>query len=454
MRISLLILFLLGAFFACKKQSVNTSGGKFAAQLNDPMWGENNRLISHVHKSEWTIAYEFHRSCNIVSFSEDKAFEDAISRAIQLWLEPIQKIAGSIDKSVAVNLKYTNTPPLEPPHGQHNKTPKEQSHQTLQIIKTQEEFFKENNVKLHIHFSCSSGTSHTLASPSKLPSINMLYDYVGEHTARHDKLIGDSYFSFAVLFHEMGHAFGLLDTYPPRKAGQITHNRGQPASIMSCSLTGDALGEDDIKGIQWLYRYTHAKETIPKENPCFFDDYEKLTPGVCVPKHPLITRLKQAEAHDRLGNIYSANYIITGTDRMVDQHVVHDTNKINAQDEDGNTALHLAVKYYIEAKKRHPQHPSSWSFNLYLPDDWTKVGLSLLYLRRCPSTGSTGEQRKQDLQLLYDNCVKNKNRTRETKCVCIDPQIKNNEGKTARDLAVDANAADIVQAIDAALNRP
>ena len=56
----------------------------------------------------------------------------------------------------------------------------------------------------------------------------------------------------------------------------------------------------------------------------------------------------------------------------------------------------------------------------------------------------------QELKLLYDRCVDRRNKN----CVCIDPQIKNNEGKTARDLAVDANAADIVQAIDAVLNRP
>ena len=284
MRILLLSLFLFGAFFACKKQSVNTSGGKFAARLTDPMWGENNRLISHVHESEWTIAYEFHRSCGRSSLTEDKAFEDAISRTIQLWLEPIQKTAGSIDKSVAVNLKYTNTTPLAPPHGQHNKTPKEQSHQTLQIIKTQEAFFKENNVKLHIHFSCSSGTSHTLASPSKLPSINMLYTSVRKHVARHDKFIGNSNFRFAVLFHEMGHAFGLLDTYPPTKEGQITHNWGQPASIMSSSLTGDALGEDDIKGIQWLYRLHTCKGDHPERKPLLFRGLRKITAWCMCPQ--------------------------------------------------------------------------------------------------------------------------------------------------------------------------
>ena len=53
----------------------------------------------------------------------------------------------------------------------------------------------------------------------------------------------------------------------------------------------------------------------------------------------------------------SAAHILHNTQRMIYKHIKRDTNKVNAQDEDGNTALHLIVKYYLEANQRHPAPP-------------------------------------------------------------------------------------------------
>ncbi len=444
MRILLLSLFLLGAFFACKKQSVNTSGGKFAARLTDPMWGEDNRLINHVHESEWTIAYAMTSNCDMYELPEDRVFEDAISRAIQLWLEPVKKVAESMGKSVVVNFKYAKIAPPKQPYGP--LTSEEQSHRQFQAIKRQETLFTENNVKLRIQFDCSLGISYVPAKKYQLPFIRLFYD---DYT--HAGTIEGTHFNFSTLLHEMGHTFGLLDTYSPDDAGQ-------PVSIMS-SAEWAALGEDDIKGIQWLYLYTHARDKLPKENLCFFADYEpsKWKNGVCLPKHPLITLLKQAEKHEVLGNNKAARNILEKARKAIGTHLFIDHNKINAQDGDSNTALHLTVKYYLESTKRHPQHPSSWSLDSHLPGNWAIIGVALLhYLRHCPNMSKedgerlTQEERKQAFKVMYEECVKRYGNY----CACIDPQIKNNEGKTARDLAVDANAADIVQAIDAALKRP
>ena len=172
--------------------------------------------------------------------------------------------------------------------------------------------------------------------------------------------------------------------------------------------------------------------------------------GRCTPKHPLITRLKQAAAHDSLGNTKSAAYILHNTQRMIHQHIDRDTNKVNAQDEDGNTALHLIVKYYLEANQRYPHRPSSWLPPTHLPDKWANAGINLLYIQLCPDTNSSGEVRKQELEKLHKDCIKEARRY----CVCIDPHIKNKAGRTARDLAVEAKANDIVLAIDKALKPP
>jgi hypothetical protein len=58
------------------------------------------------------------------------------------------------------------------------------------------------------------------------------------------------YGSSTVTLHEFGHAFGLLDTYSGRGGSCQT---GQPASVM-CYAKYDELLEDDIKGIQSVYR--------------------------------------------------------------------------------------------------------------------------------------------------------------------------------------------------------
>lgn len=56
--------------------------------------------------------------------------------------------------------------------------------------------------------------------------------------------------SSTVTLHEFGHAFGLLDTYTGSGGACQT---GQPASVM-CYAKYDQLLDDDIKGIQSVYR--------------------------------------------------------------------------------------------------------------------------------------------------------------------------------------------------------
>ena len=440
MRTLLLVLFLLGAFQACKNRPTDTAAGKFAAEYSDDFWGESKRLIQAVHEREWTIAYTISLRCYLNKLPADKVFEDAISRAIQLWLEPVKKVAEKLNKSVEVELNYLQLTDQAPNTVDFN----------IKQLQKEQKLLVENNTKLHIIFICRHRRSNASRDVYKRSSIRIYSTPSDQHWAKRSGTIGNTTFSFGVLLHEIGHVFGLQDTYPP-------HDGGQPASLMSISLVGDTLGEDDIKGIQWLYRYTHAKETIPKENPCFYADYEPQEWkefGRCSPKHSLITLLKQAEAHDHLGKTEVAVRILAKAAKAIETHlsfeVNKDVNKINAHDEDGNTALHLVVKYFLASEKINTLPPSWWRSNNYPPRYWATVGVDLLSLRQCPHTNSSGEQRMRELKLIYDRCVDQRNKN----CVCIDPQIKNNEGKTARDLAVEANATDIVQTIDAALKRP
>ncbi len=137
------------------------------------------------------------------------------------------------------------------------------------------------------------------------------------------------------LIHELGHAFGLEDTYVKQERHKDWKNKGgleatvgtQPASAMagwSADEHSIRIAEDDVRGILWLYKHFH--EGLPTED-CFFPDYVlEEEPRGCIPKYPLIFELKHGYPHRAI--------------RMLDEDPNLD---VNAQDESGLTALHHAV---------------------------------------------------------------------------------------------------------------
>ena len=141
-----------------------------------------------------------------------------------------------------------------------------------------------------------------------------------------------------VLTHELGHAFGMMDTYARGtlvSTGGLAHTEGKhPSSIMAV-LPGlprprqaPYLKEDDKNGIIWLYKYYHED---PPAVDCFFPDYvpaktKFLDKGVCEPRYPLIFEVK----HGGKPNVLA----ILREDPNLDY---------NARDTIGNTALHYAV---------------------------------------------------------------------------------------------------------------
>ena len=147
-----------------------------------------------------------------------------------------------------------------------------------------------------------------------------------------------------VLLHEIGHAFGLLDTYirPELTLEELRVSRGglgrtighQPASVMS-GLNfphpwPTRISQDDANGIVWLYKFYH--ENLPLED-CIFPDYElEKSPDGCRPKSPLIFEIKHGHEEHA---IFIINY--------------DENTDINAKDENGMTALQYAIiKGYSE----------------------------------------------------------------------------------------------------------
>ena len=142
---------------------------------------------------------------------------------------------------------------------------------------------------------------------------------------------------FYGLVHELGHAFGLGDTYvgrvedePSVDIGWLDNTIGtQPASVMNMHLlfrfTGRSLSEDDENGIVWLYKVVHEGWD---DEVCLYLNYqfERSLDG-CVPKWPLLFDVRQG--HDEIA------ILIVKEDPNID---------INAQNAMGFSALHYAAK--------------------------------------------------------------------------------------------------------------
>ena len=259
-----------------------------------------NNLIRRVHKAEWTIGYRYMDNCPPAARNNGKAIEEAITTSLRAWLQPVRDL--NTGKPVVDDFRFV--PDFE--------------------IKDRAEL---KLYDLTIYFYCDFGESGALvgADETRPPGILL-----------HRGTVVDNHFK-ASLLHEIGHCFGLLDTYRRNIPGEeFQVSRGglggtighQPGSVMSGHNVPrpilSSISQDDANGIVWLYKFYH--EDLPLED-CIFPDYElEKSPDGCRPKYPLIFEIK----HGREG---LATRVI-GEDKNTD---------INAKDETGATALDYAL---------------------------------------------------------------------------------------------------------------
>ena len=187
---------------------------------------------------------------------------------------------------------------------------------------------------LRVFFRCIFEASYAVVGAGFPPQV-----YIGLKGVDLKRSVNETY-------HEVGHAFGLHDTYivdPARdkSSGGLAKTKGkQPSSMMSgYVITGaDKLGTDDINGIIWLYKAAYEGLAA---NDCFFPDYvyEVETRG-CRPKYPLIFEIKHGQLVERF---IGGQWVEV---RLAAKMLEDDPNlDINARDASGRTALHYAVMY-------------------------------------------------------------------------------------------------------------
>ena len=255
-----------------------------------------NLLIRKIDKQHWTIGYRYAAECLPEDRQNGKALEEAITTALRAWLQPLREMQPA--RPITADFRYVLQPDF---NGDRF------ADRAGRIA-----------VDTRITFECRQDHSLALIGQVDPPDI-----YMRRGTQITPALI-------YTLTHELGHAFGLDDTYLRDgfvSTGGLEGTVGtQPASLMNLQSwrREPLIAEDDARGILWLYKRFH--ENLDLED-CFFRDYVfEASPRGCIPKYPLIFEVK----HAHFKNVE----LILDEDSTLD---------VNAQDDSGLTVLHHAV---------------------------------------------------------------------------------------------------------------
>ena len=278
---------------------------KFIAASGGLRLHELKLLITEINKPQWKIGYRYGTDCKPAERQNGKALTDAISFSIRKWLKPLKEL--NPDRPIVDKFVYELQPDF--------------------ISRQFDDLERLRAVDLRVTFECKQGISNAAIGLIYPPSVFMY---------RGTEIKGAM---LPILIHELGHAFGLADTYRRdgfmRSRGGLKGTAGiQPASMMAGhyhdgNKTMDNISEDDRRGIVWLYKYFY--EDLASDD-CFFADYVfEEEPRGCRPKHPLIFETKHSPPIHAL--------------RLLKEDPTID---INAQDVSGVTALHYAVMYEKE----------------------------------------------------------------------------------------------------------
>jgi len=222
---------------------VNASSASDFIQADVERYIEFHRassLINKVHFPQWDIYYTFKKCKEDVGIdgitkAQEKKHEAAITKMLKVWLQPLKALTNKrligrddfVYKRLALK-EFKRLPKITA---------------------------GEEGAELQIIFQAHALELDDWAVPCR-----------GYYTSQDLKVsLIKTDEDVSVLLHELGHAFGLHDTYAPwgRTGDFVTHGV-QPASVMSSNGFDDTLtlGDDDINGMHWLYRY--FQRTISK----------------------------------------------------------------------------------------------------------------------------------------------------------------------------------------------
>ena len=271
----IIVLGLVVGIISCGQEQ--TSDSRFITYGQQDYWSDRQAiyelfLIAKVHEKSWQIAWLVdNTTCHGFTPFRDESLHPASNRIekltedlIRQWLEPLADVADR-DLVDTFQFKRLDADRLMPVIIKMMMSWDSLTTEDRQLID------QLNDFELAITFSCRRGEHGELGVATSGGII--LYEV---------QVDGDDLsFQPGVLLHELGHLFGLVDTYVSGNVHQMEstggsdHNVGQqPDSVMS-GVNFGGLSEDDKRGLIWLYRYYHD-ESI-EHTDCIFDDYESET---------------------------------------------------------------------------------------------------------------------------------------------------------------------------------
>ena len=338
--ITLLSLVYVTALLSCQ-ESEEAADAKFIILEEISQGLHASYLISDVKEASWLIHYGFSDNdrCRSSGVTDRDKFEqqikESISKALELWLEPLRELDNSIVDKFTLTLVDTARD-----SDREKMWPKRKPRKLVESNATPQAKF--------IFYCQEKDSQSVLLSYAfhNLKEAHLRYDFAVVGNSNPDspnRLSDERMFMMTSLLHETGHIFGLSDTYVSGieksvskqiDTGDSEFTIGkQPLAIMGIAnllgvhpQNGAFITADDAEGVRWLYHLAHG-DASPTECP---EDYvvEPETKG-CLPRHPFILAVRNRDGSQM-------------------KKLLQDSNlDINACDQYGNTALFYAEQYRL-----------------------------------------------------------------------------------------------------------
>ena len=371
-------------------------------------------LIKKVHANQLRIAYGF---ATVKEWSDPALqnycphakrtpavraeLEQEITEVLNIWLAPLRNKDYGGDKIVK-NFIFTHLPTVKEDH--------------FNVGNGYILVGDKKNIDLEILFFCGTMVDiWGLVWPSNSPEltrippiIHMVVDQKLYTEKRQNYHLDKKSFNKAMMLERFSLVFGL------RSVDNQVVSSDYLASSGAYTYDEDGnfvLTDDDIKGIRWLYKYYHHGNI----EDCLFADYKLIIKNGkkrCIPKYPLISKLKHAHQQETYQNFYATAKLLTSF-RGIYYARRWGIPNLTEKDASGNNILHYVARY------------GSWSHNQlgnrHVDAKLTahdKLGISL------PTMWS------EVAQNLFVICKDNKN---SSNCPRLDE--RNNEGKLPCDYA-------------------